>query len=110
MAKTSARLTRQPSEKEITDLDLAILVGATGDVPIGGITMYVRGATDPENKTLLAKMRGNGYGVPQRVRDILTGRGYVCCYSARDNTWEIHWNRDSEVNRRARIHYFMGRR
>jgi hypothetical protein len=72
--------------------------------------VHVKGATDPAQETLLARLDCNGYGVPQKVRDILTAIGYSCHYSSKDDVWEIHNNRDPTTTREARFHYFMGRR
>ncbi|MBW2984458.1 hypothetical protein KY361_05045 [Candidatus Woesearchaeota archaeon] len=102
LVRTSKKMT---FEEQVTELEIAVLVGYSGNIRVGRSTLQVEGIQDPEPGGLLSRVSGpNGYGAIFALVD----RGYSC-HNSREGVWGVSRQRNPITSEQL-WHYIMSRR
>lgn len=101
LVRTSGGMT---FEEQVTELEIAVLVGYRGRIRVGKSTLQVEGIQDPGPGGLLSRVSGpNGY----RAMFALVDRGYSC-HSSQKGVLEVSRLRNP-INSEQLWHYIMSR-
>ncbi len=101
LVRTSGEMT---FEEQVTELEIAVLVGYSGNIRVGRSILQVKVAQDPEPGGLLSRVSSSdGY----MAMSALVDRGYSC-HNSQKGVWEVSRQINQITSEQLR-HYMIGR-